>query len=445
MGNLGLSSRPSARVGHNRTAISAWYGLRYGTARRFAPPTPASGSAGVSSLAEVPIFPQRPSRLAVAMGHGEANPQSEDAFFANIWAPDHAAGLPVLLFIHGGAWMTGGGSMQWYDGGVLASQGLVVVTVNYRLAALGHLGDGATHPLPLPAADLLLALRWTIEHIHAYGGDPDRITVVGQSAGGWYGHLLSVLPQTRGMVHRVAHLSMGTRSPWTTRQQADVTRAADQFLDGPGITNASPEEVLVAGARALPGEPPALGHAPAGFLPVATAKIPARLFDPSWAARACHAEAVYLRYTADESAVFFFDSAPHTQATQEQVDQALSAWDTADLPHSLTQGAGYAGAASGLPPYRQLVAASSWRQFQRFPTEYAAALHAVGGKARLEVFTEESPQTGLHSAHCFDLPFQFGQRRAWADAPMLRGLDQDRFAQISADLLSGLARFVGAV
>jgi para-nitrobenzyl esterase len=376
------------------------------------------------------------------MGHGKQNPQSEDAFFVNVWAPADAEGVPVLLFIHGGAWVTGGGSMEWYDGAILASQGLVVVTVNYRLGALGHLGQAKACDLPLPAADLLLALHWVADHIRTFGGDPNRITVAGQSAGGWYAHLLSVLPHTRGLVHRVCLLSMGTRKPWTPQRQVEVTRKAAELLGGADLSAVPANALLDASAKALGAEPPALGYAPAAFLPVASGGLPGRLLDAEWAAQACHAEAVYLRNTSDESATFLFTSPGQTGATQAQVDAALSAWDLTDLPPVLQRHGAYIGVASGLSPYRQLVAASSWRQFQRFPTEYAAALLAAGIPARLETFSEEGDLPGLHSGHCLDLPFQFGTQRAWEDAPMLRGFDDDRFEAIAHRLIRRLVAFV---
>lgn len=439
----GHDRRPSASQRHDAVLVNAWHGLRYATARaRFAPPSPAGGRLDAARLVDVPVFPQRPSRLAAAMGNGSENPQAEDAFFANVWSPSDAEGLPVLLFIHGGAWMTGGGSLDWYEGSILASRGIVVVTVNYRLGALGHLGRAEDCAVPLPAADLLAALRWAGDHIQQFGGDPNRITVAGQSAGGWYAHLLSVLPQSRGLVHRLSLLSMGIREPWTAQHQADVSRRTREQLRGAGLTEVPVEDLMDAAARALGPQRSVLGHAPSAFLPVASAGLPEALLDPTWAAQACHAQAVRLRCTADESAAFLFASPLQRDATQSQVDDALSAWDLSDVPEALQRDGGYAGASSGLSPYRQLVAASSWRQFQRFPTEYAEALTAQGFDTRLDLFAEESELSGLHSGHCLDLPFQFGTRRAWIDAPMLRGFDIDRFERISRRLVDDMVAFV---
>lgn len=134
----------------------------------------------------------------------------EDCLFANIWTPapantNRSAGkLPVLLFLHGGAYFSGSGSVPVYDGEMLARRGIVVVTINYRLGALGFMA----HP-ELTAAqggsgnygikDQMAALRWLQRNISAFGGDPHKITVVGQSAGA--GSVLALLaaPAARGM------------------------------------------------------------------------------------------------------------------------------------------------------------------------------------------------------------------------------------------------------
>src|SRR5690606_12157985 len=439
-----LVNAPSRRCHADGVEVQAWYGLRYaqGT-RRFEAAQAAIGRMAATSLDQVPVFPQRPSRLAAVMGAGSANPQSEDAYFLNVWAPAQAQGLPVLFFIHGGAWMSGGASLDWYDGTRLAAEGMVVVNVNYRLGALGHLGEAQADDLPLPAADLLLALQWVKDRIYAFGGDPDKITLMGQSAGGWYAHLLSVLESTRGWIDRVALLSMGTRTPWSPEQQRKTTECVRQSL-GDQWLMADVDTLMQHGMMALDKEPPRLAHVPSAFLPVASAGMPPDLLNPDWAAQACHAQAVYLRCTAQESSVFFFDVPFHRQATQEQVDQALSVWPVKDLPDSLLRNGAYQGVESGLTPYQQVVAASSWLQFQRFPTQYAASLKAAGHSVVWNDFTEQSPLEAVFSGHCFDLPFQFGNLRAWQDAPMMQGVTQERFERIAQDLMGDIARFAGA-
>lgn len=440
MNSLYTVGLPSDLIRTTHVDVHAWYGVRYATAERFMPPVPADGQLSVSALEEVPLFPQLPSRLSAAMGSGPKNPQTEEAFYLNIWAPSCASGLPVLFFIHGGAWMTGGGSMSWYNGSQLAARGFVVVNVNYRLGALGHMGCDDVHPLPLPAADLLLALQWVADKVHGHGGDPGKITLVGQSAGGWYAHLLSVLPQTHGMVQRVALLSMGTRSPWSTMQQTEVTTQARQYVGG-DLKSAPTHEVLIAGMKALPKEQPRLAYAPSAFLPVASTHVPNALLDPVWAATACHAKQIYIRNTAQECAAFFFNDALQRQASQTQVDDVLGQWPVSELPAILLKDGHFMGAASGLSPYHQLVAAASWRQFEMFPAEYAAQLRKIGKSIQVSRFEITSTLDGFLSGHCLDLPFQFGNFAAWENSPMLAGIDSGSLSVTSDAIISELSKF----
>lgn len=419
----------------NDGGVRAYRGIRYAALEggaRFAAPTPATGQLDVSRLADVPVFPQLPSRLAAAMGAGAENPQTEDAFYLNVWAPDGADRLPVLFFIHGGAWMTGGGSNEWYDGSRLAAQGLVVVTVNYRIGPVAHLAPPGPEHRPLQ--DLLLALRWVRDNIGRLGGDPDRVTVAGQSAGGWYGHLLSLMPEAEGLLRRVALLSMGTRAPWEPAHAERVRAAAAGHTAPHPLAAASLPDLLRAGARGLADTAGArpLAHAASGYLPTAAPNIPERFLDPQWAAGHCHAEAVYARYTAEETGMFLFNSGPERQAQAPEADDFLTGLPGPDHPPVDL---------AGLNPYEKLVAASSWIQFQRFPTELVTAYNEAGIPAALHVFTHRSALPGLLSGHCLDLPFQFGTRTAWADAPMLEGLGEEEFEDLSAPLVAELTAF----
>ena len=118
------------------------------------------------------------------MGEGEAKVHDEDCHFLNIYTPSVSGARPVLVWIHGGAFLAGSGEEAAYDGRMLAEEGdIVVVTLSYRLGALGFLHDpdgGATN---LGMYDQIAALRWVKRHIGRYGGDPDKVTLAGQSAG----------------------------------------------------------------------------------------------------------------------------------------------------------------------------------------------------------------------------------------------------------------------
>ncbi|WP_051236329.1 carboxylesterase family protein [Ottowia thiooxydans] len=160
---------------------------------RFSPPQPLPKSGNQSTQVDArspdPIVaPQLPSRLEDVLG-SFAGTQQEDCLRLNIWSPLEALGSqptrPVLVWLHGGAWITGGGGISWYDGTQWAREaGIVVVGVNYRLGALGWLAGDDAEQNNLGLQDSQMALQWVAEHIGAFGGDPSRVTVMGQSAGG---------------------------------------------------------------------------------------------------------------------------------------------------------------------------------------------------------------------------------------------------------------------
>ena len=158
----------------------AWTGERDATS--FGPTVPK----GDYPPQYVPLFPE-----VVIPG--------EDCLNLNVWTPDvGAGGLPVLVWIHGGSFMNGSGSVGAYDGAAFARDGVVCVTINYRLAAEGFLflGDGVAN---LGLLDQLAALRWVQDNIAAFGGDPGRVTVAGESAGAMSVTTLLSMPLASGL------------------------------------------------------------------------------------------------------------------------------------------------------------------------------------------------------------------------------------------------------
>lgn len=135
---------------------------------------------------------------------GKLGPESEDCLTLNIWTP--AADdkkRPVMFWIHGGAFISGGGTWELYDGSALAKRGnVVVVTINYRLGALGfsYIPDITIN---VGILDQALALNWVHDNIEEFGGNPDNITLFGESAGGYSVLTLPVMSQTKGMIRRV--------------------------------------------------------------------------------------------------------------------------------------------------------------------------------------------------------------------------------------------------
>lgn len=177
---------------------------------------------------------------------------AEDCLFLNVWKPAGAtpsARLPVMVWVHGGGFVNGGSSPAVYDGGLFARDGLVFVSLNYRLGRFGFFahpalaGEGASGNFGF--LDQIAALRWVRSNVAAFGGDPDNVTVFGESAGGMSMHMLLQAPAARGLFARVIIESGGGRP--TTMAMADPERAlAAGAAFAPGLDAAA--------LRALPAE-----------------------------------------------------------------------------------------------------------------------------------------------------------------------------------------------
>jgi para-nitrobenzyl esterase len=225
-------------------------------AARFASPQPAPSWNGVrDATSDGPIAPQNRSRLAHIMGDFE-RAQSEDCLSLTIWCPDPVpARCPVLVWLHGGAFTTGAGSLPWYSGESFARSGLILVSANYRLGALGFLAVPGICPGNLGLLDQLAALRWVRENIAAFGGDSATVTVMGQSAGGGSIGALLAMPAARGLFRRAIMQSAALQR--VNPSPDDAARTGRKFLEILGLSSDRPEllrEVPVDDLLAAQGE-----------------------------------------------------------------------------------------------------------------------------------------------------------------------------------------------
>src|SRR3954471_12581267 len=164
-----------------------------------------------------PAAPRPWRDVAAARSFGAASPQpgtephqSEDCLFLNVVAPRATPErpLPVIVYIHGGAYSSGSGTSPLYDGATLCRQGVVVVTVNHRLGLCGYLYlPGFPDSGNAGTLDLVLALRWVRDNIGAFGGDPGCVTLLGQSGGGAKIATLMAIREAAGLFHRAATMS----------------------------------------------------------------------------------------------------------------------------------------------------------------------------------------------------------------------------------------------
>lgn len=263
--------------GIERDSIWQFRGIPYAAApvgeRRFLPPAPPEPWEGVRSGASfgATAWPE-PGGVTALLGD-EGPGADEDCLHLNVFTPgcDDAA-RPVMVWIHGGSFTGGSGSASWYDGTTLATRGdVVVVTINYRLGALGFLwlGDldeGLRSSGMNGILDQAAALAWVRENIAAFGGDPDNVTIFGESAGAMSVSTLLATPAARGLFHRAIAQSGAAEHVMSTTVAAGVTAAimADLGVSTVEELRALPPQALVeAGTRvdgAIHSEPGRSAH-----------------------------------------------------------------------------------------------------------------------------------------------------------------------------------------
>jgi para-nitrobenzyl esterase len=415
------------------------YGAPVSGEGRWRAPRAAEPWAGVRDAAQPgPAAPQAAGPTLALLGLlPEAT--AEDCLCLNVWAPaDAAVQRPVLVWLHGGGFTSGSGALPVYDGAALArAGGAVVVTANYRLGALGflYLGELAAREGGAPAnfglLDQIAALAWVRENAAAFGGDPRRVTLFGQSAGAMCAAALLAAPRARGLASR-AILQSGAAS--NVHPTARAERVAAVFFEELGIAPAD-------GRRLRAGIAPADGRrlraAPLGAVLVAQARAAERLrreleqpaFQPcvdgellprppleAFAAGEAAGVPLLVGTNLDEWK-FYGLGDPKARALDEagllrRFARGLPGADPAGRPWAERVVEAYraarAGRASVAPP-ELWFAVQSDRWF-RHPAMRLAELHAAFAPAWAYLFDWASPAFGgaLGSCHTLEVPFVFG-------------------------------------
>ncbi len=411
-------------------------------ALRFAPPQPPLPWHGVlDARAAGPIAPQPQSRLRLAMGDFQRE-QSEDCLTLAISTPAITGRRPVVVWLHGGAYLSGAGSLDWYDGGPLARSGdVVVVGVNYRLGPLGFLHHPGLADGMMGLHDMVAALRFVREHIAAFGGDPQCVTLMGQSAGG--GAILRLIDfdGTEGLFHRII---VQSGPPRPGPDAAEATRRARRFMELLGIDpqagdaleqlRKAPFASLIAQQGVLARELARFGSIDPAFPPCFdsyTPDYPQRVAEKI----AARGIAMMIGSTTEEMNAFLV------------ADPAMANPDPAQVAERF---AALAGSADWLETYRRHHPGASLRDLlgdlisdHRFTLpslDLAQRVKALGGAAFVYSFDWSGPQSPWKACHCIELPFTFGTLPAW-DAPMLEGLQPGLYAELSATMMAAWSRF----
>jgi para-nitrobenzyl esterase len=255
---------PVGRIlGVQEDGASVFRGIPYALAptgeRRWAAPVAVPDWQGdLPALSFGPACPQPESRPG-SIYASELGAVSEDCLSLNIWAPDGAKDAPVFVWIHGGSLTTGAGSQAMYDGARLArEQGLVVVTINYRLGVLGYLAHPALSAESEQGVsgnyglkDQILALEWVERNIDAFGGDPDNVTVAGESAGALSVMLLMTSPKAQGLFDKAIAQSAYMVTMAALKDNAHGLPSAESVGEALGERIGAND---VAALRAIPAE-----------------------------------------------------------------------------------------------------------------------------------------------------------------------------------------------
>ncbi|MEU4839715.1 carboxylesterase family protein [Nocardia testacea] len=393
---------PGGKVrGTGSGPVTAFRGIPYARAARFAPPAAVSPRAGVfDAVRPGPAAPQLPSRLAAVMGDVEVA-QAEDCLTLNVWTPPGGGRRAVLVFLHGGGFVSGSGGLPWYDGAELAArENIVVVTVNYRLGALGFLFLPGVSPGNLGLLDQLAALRWIHDNIEGFGGDPGAVTVAGQSAGALSILTLLAGDRVHGLFRRAVLQSTPAGMNPLTIDEAE--RVGALVL----------EELAIA-----PRDAGRLAEVPVAALLAAQSAIMRRTADP--------AEPVPpFRLIADDALV---SADPITAVGMNGGEVELMVGTTRDE------------AAAFAPGDPALVRAVTERLFAG-PARRLALLLAGRNSPWLYQFDWSPPGSPFGACHCLELPFVFGNSAAWRQAPMLGGRHPARLTEQVMSAWAGFAR-----
>lgn len=410
-----VNTKHGAIRGQNNNGILQFHGIPYAKAPigplRFLPPEePLPWDGVLDAIDRGNVCPQYTSDLDKPMGP-VVLPGSEDCLTLAVSTPSLDSKLPVAVWFHGGANCYCGGDLPWYDGASLAqAANAVIVNVNFRLGAFGFLFVEGVQEENLSIEDQMLALRWVKENIASFGGDPERVTLFGQSAGGnAIAHILS-RDDSEGLFHQIIlqSASLG-RGNHLIADAFEVGRAvlANLGIDPTAqdvlaqLQKCSVEDILRA-SNDVPAEIRAK-HQGMFFKPVMDA----------W-------------HTPEQTASRAAENAGkrHIRIMTGFTRDETHAFSTARDPESL--------------------AALKKGQHLRYEIPggiFAVAAAENGCDVWKYEFDWSAPDSIFDSCHCLELPFLFGNLDSW-DAPFLAGGDPEQMQQLILELQSAWGTFI---
>ncbi|MGP3775342.1 carboxylesterase/lipase family protein [Streptomyces sp. SDT5-1] len=397
-------------------ALSVFRGIPYAQppvgALHLAAPEPVLPWDGVRDAF---AFGPPPPQSLVSSLTGRVPPEGDDWLTLNVWSPDlGAAGLPVLVYVYGGAYVTGSTDGPHYDGSALAARGQVVVTLNYRVGAEGF-GVFGGAPANRGLLDQVAALRWVRENIAAFGGDPDRVTVFGESAGAGSVASLLAMPSAAGLMRRaVAQSVPGTfftldlardiGARIADRLGAPGGGAAEVAAHAPGKLRDVTDDVIRDLAR-YADRWGRVAHTATPFSPVVDGEVLPTTPWEALAAGAARDVDLIVGHNQDEFRLFTVMAGRHGRTTKEEASETLARFG----PGPGAEDAYRAAYPEADPSLLSELVQSDW--LFRIPSLRLAEAHtAGGGTAYAYELCWQAPGAGgaMGACHALDVPLVFG-------------------------------------
>lgn len=406
--------------------VRSWKGIRYAAPpigplrwRAPQPPEPWTDVADATRFGPIPVQTASP-----AIRLPEDAVQSEDCLTLNVWAAESVAPddpRPVMVWVHGGAYMFGATSQSLYDGRSLAASGeIVLVTVGYRVGALGFADlsafstDSETFETNVALRDILFAQEWVRENIAGFGGDPASVTLFGESAGGGIVTTLMTSPAARGLFHRAIAESSPATSVYGRVRAERVARELLQTVEADPADISSfreiPAERLAAAAMTVYAATPVDEPGTLAFTPVVDGVLvpehPVDVFSRGDALPV----PLLIGTNRDETSLFTKMKSPLMPVSREAILE-MSADLRTDRPDlDIPTDAEIQSAYAGLRLKQQGPAISRDLGF-RMPTLWVVEGHAAVAPTYLYRFDWSTPMLrvlGIGATHATELPYLWG-------------------------------------
>lgn len=387
-------------------AMTVWRGIPYAQAPvgplRFRAPQPIKTRPRLDGATESVFGPVCPQPISPLVPLPPGATMDEDCLTLNIWTADADSARPVLVWVHGGAYVEGFGSGPSFDGTRLAAEGAVVVTLNYRLGALGWLDLPGVTDTNVGLRDVMTALRWVRENIAAYGGDAHNVTVFGESAGAGIVTTLLATPTAAGLFDAAISESSPATTVATRAQAADVAARllARLGVSPEGLTDVD-SETLVAASTAVFRDVPSAAPGRLAWCPVVGDDLVPE--DPAvvLARGDGHPVPLLIGTNHDEARAFAHSHSPLLPVSAEGLHALFAEVQEA-----------HPGSAVPLVPAarRALLDEATDASF-RMPAIWIAEGHSAVAPTFLYRFDHATPALrllGIDAAHATEIPYVFG-------------------------------------